>query len=252
MSGFFLGEEWRMSIAHIKAVMENPHFTSSENALLFCLAYHVNGTNGIYRKLSTLQAETGLSRNTIKRTLRSLEKCGCVVTKQRPPKTSLYTLQQTKIDTHQQQTKTAPLTVPNRPVEQCQMAPIIEGNVTLNVERTSLKPSPKESVPEWITILSQDKRWKPAAKDYIAKVEARFGKAGIDLAFQADKMYEWLQVHSKGQRAKGLSATWLNWLQREASSVGVTSQNGQRPRQSLDGPDRLEVMKKARREAMQQ
>jgi hypothetical protein len=256
MSGFYLGEEWRMSIAHIKAVMENPHFTSSENGVLLSLAYHANGANEAFPKLSTIEHESGLARKTIKTALRALEKCGCLTTKLRPPKPSLYTLQQSEITSHQRG-KSTPVKLPRStsvelPLKQGQLTPNIEGNRNLTVIRNTPKKQERK-VFAGLDILREIPGWYERGEPHLKSLS----KWVTDKAWSAEDL-ERSAIGLSSVQTKTLKgyASMASAFQRRLSMGydrnGTPQSNGQRPRQSLDGPDRLETMKKARREAMQQ
>ena len=89
-----------MSIRHIKVVMENPAFTSTEKGVLVSLAYHANKEDRVFNKISTIAAESGLTEKPIRATLNRLRECGCITITRRPPKPAIFVLQTVLIAQH--------------------------------------------------------------------------------------------------------------------------------------------------------
>jgi len=90
-----------VSIGQIKVVLLNSHFTASENGVLVGLAFTAKNDRPTgWPGIATITGYSGLSHNTIRATLKSLTKCGCLTREIRTGTSDLFTLNMTEIEAH--------------------------------------------------------------------------------------------------------------------------------------------------------
>ena len=113
-------------------------------------------------------------------------------------------------------------------------------------------PKDKEGSLQWLTTLREIPGWHERGEPHLKSLS----KWVADKAWSAEEL-EASAIGLSSVQTKTLKgyASMASAFQRRLSMGydrnGTPQSNGQRPRQSFDGPDRLETMKKARKEAMQ-
>ncbi len=81
-----------MGVDFMEKVVDNPHFTSSENGVMFSLARHADNNTGVaFPSVRLIHEDSGLSLDVIWKHLRDLREAG-LFTKQQRGRGNLYTL----------------------------------------------------------------------------------------------------------------------------------------------------------------
>ena len=239
-----------MDFDTMKAVGDNPGFTTSETVTLLCLAWHHNESTGFaWPSVPAIAAWTGLAVNTIRPTLRTLESAGCIHRTDRagtspqyrfdrtaivaytPPKTGRGRTP-TKIGT----TKTVtPTKIGSTPPPELEGAPLPKLGDDIRIEtsneisnngakpvQTSLTDA---ELPDWYTSLVMMSDQVPEyakCRKYVDGVKADDATCyTVTIAMQSRLRYDtrkhaWVgMAGGKNTSYANIWATFQNWLRRE-------------------------------------